>query len=99
MKAYEIILDQLGGRKFTMMTGARLMHEGDNKLVAKIKGSRKCNHLEVSLNSMDLYDIRFCKIGTQKTMFAIKNDRTFNNIHCEDMKGLIEEQTELFLSL
>lgn len=99
MKAYEIILSQLGGRMFTAMTGARLMHEGDNKLVAKIKGSKTCNHLEISLNSMDLYDIRFCKIGTAKTFYAIKNDRTLNNVYAEDMKGIIEEETKLYLSL
>ena len=99
MTTYEIILQQLGGRQFIAMTGARLMHDGDNKLIAKIKGSKTCNHLEITLNSMDLYDIRFCKIGTAKTMFAIKNDKTFNNIYFDDMKGLIEEETKLYLSL
>lgn len=99
MKTYEIILEQLGGRKFISMTEASLSHDGDNKLVAKIKGSRTCNHMEISLNSMDLYDLRFCKIGTAKTFFEMKSDKTLNNIYAEDMKSIIEEETKLYLSL
>ena len=94
MKVYEIILQQLGGGQFIAMTGARLFHDGE-KFIAKIKGSRKCNHLEISLNSMDLYDIRFCKIGR----YEVKKDQTFNNIYFDDMKELIEQETGLCLSL
>ena len=99
MKTNEIILQQLGGNMFIAMTGAKVYSDGDSKLVAKIKGSRTCNHLEISLNSMDLYDIRFCKIGTAKTFYEMKSDKTLNNIYAEDMKGIIEEETQLYLSL
>lgn len=99
MTSYEIILQQLGGRKFIAMTGATVMRDGDNKLIAKIKGSKKYNHIEISHNSLDLYDIRFVKIGGVKTMYAIKKDETFNNIYAEDMVNLIESETGLYLSL
>ena len=99
MKSYEIILQQLGGRKFIAMTGATVMRDGDNKLIAKIKGSKKYNHVEISHNSLDLYDIRFVKIGGQKTMYAIKKDETFNNVYADNMVNLIESETGLYLSL
>ena len=99
MKAYEIILQQLGGNMFIAMTGATVMRDGDNKLIAKIKGSKKYNHVEISHNSLDLYDIRFVKIGGQKTMYAIKKDETFNNVYAVDMIKLIESETGLYLSL
>ena len=99
MKAYEIILQQLGGNMFIAMTGATVMRDGDNKLIAKIKGSKKYNHVEISHNSMDLYDIRFVKIGGQKTMYAIKKDETFNNVYADSMVKLIESETGLCLSL
>lgn len=99
MKAYETILQQLGGNTFIAMTGARLSFDGDNKLIAKIKGSKKYNHVEITHNSLDLYDIRFVKIGGQKTMYAIKKDETFNNVYADKMVNLIESETGLYLSL
>ena len=99
MKAYEMILQQLGGRKFIAMTGATLSHDGDKKLNARIKGSKKYNHIEITYNSQDLYDIRFIKFGGSKTMYAIKKDDRFENVYADMMKGIIEEKTGLFLSL
>lgn len=98
MKSYEIILEQLGGRKFIAMTGATVMRDGDNKLIAKIKGSKAYNHIEITHNSLDLYDIRFVKIGGQKIMYAIKKDETFDNVYADSMINLIESETGLYLS-
>ena len=94
MKVYETILQQLGGNMFIAMTGARLFHDGE-KFIAKIKGSKQYNHIEISLNSLDLYDIRFVKIG----QYEVKKDETFNNIYFDGMKSLIEQETNLCLSL
>ena len=99
MKAYEIILQQLGGRQFIAMTGARLFNDGNNKLIAKIKGSKTYNHIEIEHNSLDLYNIRFCKIGTARTNFEMKKDDRIENIYSDMMKGIIEEKTGLYLSL
>ena len=93
MKPYEIILQQLGGRMFIAMTGAKLMCDGDYKLIAKIKGSKKVNHIEISLNGKDLYDIRFCKIRS----LDLVTDYTMNDIYCDQLVDIIEKETGLFL--
>lgn len=98
MEVYQIILEQLGGHKFIAMTGANLMY-GDNYLTAKIKGCKKYNHVEIKLNSKDLYDIRFFKMGNVRTMFAISNEKQFSDVYASDMKKLIESETGLYLSL
>lgn len=55
------ILNQLGGRRFLIMTGTKnLMTDGENTLrmtLAKNKINAKI--LTVTLNSMDTYDLKF----------------------------------------
>lgn len=100
MSMIQDILNQLGGRKFIAMTGATLMQGNGNTLIAtKLKGSRKYNHLEVSLNGNDLYDVRFVKIAGPKRLFEILKDNTFNDVFVEDLVKLIKGETGLYLSL
>ena len=98
MKNYEIIKQQLGGNKMAAMTGASFMYDGDNKLIVKLK-SRMFNHIEIELNSMDLYNIRLVKLGTAKTYYAIKKEEKLNNIYAEDMVKILEEKTKMYFSL
>ena len=54
------ILRQLGGNRFIAMTGATCYADG-NTLVAKFKGSRAANIMYVTLNGLDLYDVKIAK--------------------------------------
>ncbi len=99
MKPYEIILEQLGGNKFVAMTGAKLMHDGDYILIAKIKGSRIYNQISIFLNGLDLYDITFKKIGTIKTNFRTIVEKIYKDVYAENMKNIIESETGLYISL
>ena len=99
MKAYEIILEQLGGNKFVAMTGATLMHKGDYTLIAKIRGSRIYNQIAIFLNGLDLYDITFKKIGSIKTNFRTIVEKNYKDVYAENMKEIIESETGLYISL
>jgi hypothetical protein len=98
MEPYKIIYQQLGGSKFTAMTGATVMCSGANKLVAKIKGSKKCNYLSVELNVWDTYDVVFKKVG-RAPKYEVTLVSELSGVYAEDLKRVIEDTTGLYLSL
>ena len=52
------ILNQLGGNKFIMMTGAKQFFCDDNSLGFKIgKNAAGVNYVKITLNAMDTYDM------------------------------------------
>ena len=54
------ILRQLGGNRFIAMTSATC-YADNNTLVVKFKGSRAANIMYVTLNGVDLYDVKIAK--------------------------------------
>lgn len=58
------ILQQLGGSKFTTMIGAKNLGFTSDSLSFKISAKclNKATHCKITLNSMDLYDMKFYKI-------------------------------------
>ncbi len=59
------ILEQLGGNKFIVMTGAKnLVNHGDAlsfKLPARF-AKQGINYVKIALNGLDLYDVEYGKI-------------------------------------
>lgn len=95
---YKNILNQLGGNKFNVMTGAynHTMSTGEYfNFACRFKGSKKANYIEIKLNSNDLYDIKFYKIGKIKCLCV----KTFENISCDNLKSTFESFTGLYTSL
>ena len=88
------ILKQLGGSKFIAMTGATCYSDG-NTLVSKFKGSKIANIMYVTLNSLDLYDVKICKYRALevKTIFEIEN------VYADMLKSIFENTTKLRISL
>lgn len=99
------ILQQIGGNKALVMTGAYNLVAGkdtetNNHYVSfKIKGSRTCNYIKISLNSLDLYDIHMSTVCLTKEGFKEKNIKEYNSVYSDMLKGIIEEHTKLYLSL
>lgn len=60
----QTILKQLGGSKFTTMVGAKNLGSTENSLSFKIAAKCKngATHCTITLNSSDLYDMKFLKI-------------------------------------
>ena len=103
------ILDQLGGNRFMYMTGAKNLLATGNGLRFKIgRNASKANTVEITLNSLDLYDIRFFKyipaklVTNHKTYTAEwkpeKNEtvKEFNDIYFDQLQELFTEVTGMY---
>lgn len=88
------ILQQLGGSKFVAMTGATCYADG-NTLIAKFKGSRIANIMYITLNGLDLYDI---KIGKFRGM-DFKPVREISGAYADMLRPVFENTTGLRTSL
>lgn len=95
-----IIYRQLGGGRFVAMTGAKDFIADENTLIFKLRrGSAKngINIVRITLNSMDLYDVKFQKYN-YKT-YDITDIKEYNNIYADQLKEIFEETTGLYTSL
>ena len=90
------IIDQLGGRQFVRMTGAKDFFIGPKGMVFKIgKNSKGVNYVRINLNSMDTYDVEFLSIRNYKEKVKYKA----NGIYVDMLKDTFEQNTGLYTSL
>lgn len=91
------IFAQLGGNKFLAMTGARMVYS-DRGLAFKMpRGSTKnrCTHVDIKLNSSDLYDVRYLKL----VKMDLREIKSFQDIHATDLGRNFTEATGLDIHL
>ena len=91
------IYRQLGGNKFAVMTGAKNFIDIENGIRMKI-GRNKTNHnwMEVTLNSLDLYDVAFAKLtklGERKSL------KEYKNVYNDSLVELFERHTGMYTKL
>lgn len=70
MSVARTILDQLGGSRFLMMTGAKNLIGISNGLSFKVgRNAKGVSHVRVTLTDADDYDVEFlaCRAGDIKT--------------------------------
>ena len=92
-----IIWEQLGGNKFRMMTGAKnLLNLGDGIAMKLGRNSSNSNYLKITLNSMDLYDMKFCKLTRN---FEEKSVIEYNNIYNDMLTDTFTAHTGMYTSL
>ena len=97
LKVAETILSQLGGNKFRMMTGAKNFGGTEDSLSMRIgRNSSNSNYLKITLNSMDTYDMKFCKL-TRK--FEEKSVTEYHNVYNDLMRGTFTAHTGMYTSL
>ena len=97
MTVAKTILEQLGGNKFRMMTGAKNFGARDNSLSMRIgRNSSNSNYLKITLNEMDTYDMKFCKL-TRK--FEEKSVTEYNNIYNDMLTDQFTAHTGMYTSL
>ena len=90
------IRNQLG-HKALYMLGAKEFAGTENSLRFKImRNSKKITHIQITLNSMDLYNVEFFKIKRDWTKDIISE---LENVYVDQLHKLIEENTELYTSL
>ena len=87
----------LGGNRFRVMTGAKMMVSTENGIRMRIgRNKTNANYMEVVLNSMDLYDITFAKVTR---MGEMKSVRTYDNVYNDMLVSLFESHTGMYTSL
>lgn len=86
------ILNQLGGNKFIVMTGAKNLLADSKSLTFKImRNSKKITHLRIELNCLDTYDITFYNIPRDKTI----NQYKVCGIYADQLQGVFTSNTGL----
>ena len=97
MSVAKTILEQLGGNKFRMMTGAKNFMGFTEGLVMKIgRNSSNSNYLKITLNSMDTYDMEFAKLTR---MGEKKSVTEYNNIYNDMLTDQFTTHTGMYTSL
>ena len=97
MSVAKTILEQLGGNKFRMMTGAKNFVGYENCVSMKIgRNSSNSNYLKITLNMMDLYDMEFCKLTR---MGEKKSVTEYNNIYNDMLTDQFTAHTGMYTSL
>jgi len=93
----EEILRTLGGNKFRAMTGAKNFGGTENSLSMRIgRNSSNSNYLKITLNSMDLYDMKFSKL-TRK--FEEKSIKEYNGVFNDMLTDMFTAHTGMYTSL
>jgi len=99
MNTASIILQQLGGNRLKLMTGAKnfgIINELNGGLSFRIpKAKDGINLVEIRLNYCDLYDIEFKSITKEKV--TIK--KTVNGVFCSDLQRVFTEATGLYTNI
>ena len=91
------ILEHLGGNKFCMMTGAKNLAGDENSLSMRIgRNSSNSNYLKITLNSMDLYDMKFCKL-TRK--FEEKSVTEYSDVYNDMLTDVFTKHTGMYTKL
>ena len=105
------IYQQLGGGRFAAMTGAKNFLAIDNGLRFRIgRNASKANMVEIKLNGLDLYDIKFIKhtpysfkIGKdgsfKETQESVKTVAEFNDYYDDMLQDCFTRVTGMYTSL
>ena len=91
------IYRQLGGNKFRVMTGAKMMVSTENGIRMRIgRNKTNANFMEVSLNSLDLYDVTFAKLTKMGEMKSVKE---YENVYDDMLVSIFESHTGMYTTL
>lgn len=92
----QTILEQLGGRRFQVMTGAKNFIGGENSLSFKVgQNDKRVTHVRITLSAMDLYDAEFLNVRAGAVKLLAKREE----LYAEDLRGAFEKATGMVTSL
>ena len=96
----QTILEQLGGRRFAVMTGARNFAGDENSLSFRLPGAggycrEGINYVRISLNGLDLYDVTYSRIRGHKVTTINESA----GLYADMLQADIERVTGLCTSL
>ena len=94
----EAILNQLGGKQFLVMTGAKLLLAHPSGLSFHLPSNfaeKRINRVRIELTGQDLYDVTFTRCRGLKIFYERKVDGLF----CDQLRSVFTETTGLELTL
>lgn len=90
------ILDQLGGNRFMVMTGAKNLVAIDAGVRFRVgQNAKGINMVEVRLNGRDLYDMRFGRVVAG----AFKEKAKVDDVWCDMLQEIFTAETGLYTKL
>ena len=100
MQVARTILEQLGGNKFVVMTGARNLVGSENSLSMRIgRNSTRINALRITLDASDTYTMTFSRV--RRTKAGLSNDtiKELSGVYCDQLRTIFTDTTGLYTSL
>lgn len=103
-----IILQQLGGHKFVVMTGSKnFVADGNTLRMTLAKNGSRANRLYITLEADDTYTMRFFKytaprFNSKTYTFSdekITEVKTIKGVYCDQLQELFAEVTKLYTRL
>lgn len=94
----ETILQQLGGGRFVVMTGAKNLAEVDRGLGFMLPGNLTrdgINAVKIVLDPSDTYTVKFMKM-TRTKLTVIKE---VSDVYCDMLQDVFEDATGLYTHL
>lgn len=108
MRVADIILQQLGGNKFIVMTGAKnLVSDGNTLRMSLPKNMSKANKLDITLDETDTYTMRFYKYTAGKlnkktwswTEDKVTEVKTLDGVYCDMLQEMFTQVTGMYTRL
>ena len=92
----QTILNQLGGNRFIVMTGASSFSYGDDNLTFRIgKNEKKVKAVRITLKSDDTYTMEFLAIRKLEVKTLSKAER----VYCDNLQEVFTNHTGLYTHL
>lgn len=108
MTVAETILQQLGGKRFVMMTGACALSATPSflQMAIKAKNKAKCNGMKIELKADDTYTVTFWNVTTPKMnpktgniTGGFKVLKEVDGIYCDMLQDVFTGFTGLYTRL
>lgn len=94
------ILEQLGGRRFLVITGSKQPVAIENGLSLRLaKNKTNANILTIKLTPADLYDVEFKYLAVGKNGVTDKTIEKSEGIYAEQLQDIFERVTGLYTTL
>ena len=94
-----VILQQLGGKRFTGMTGAKNLVADETSLrFALPRNPKKVTHVQIDLTPSDTYRMIFWNCGLGKN-FHMDIVSQVEDVYAEDLQNIFTESTGLYTRL
>lgn len=105
MRVADIILEQLGGYRFAVMTGSKnFIADGNTLRMSLVRNSSKANRLWITLDGDDTYTMRFFKytaprFNTKTCTFTkekVTEIKKISGVYCDQLQDIFTEVTGLY---